>query len=58
MISIEVQSGYDGNHYRIDTEDEDQAAKWLLAMALKFGPSQGGIYAPMTIQRCSRWEKS
>jgi hypothetical protein len=52
MIGIQVVSGYDGRYYNIDALDREQAAKWLLDIALKFGPSQGGVLAPMQITRC------
>jgi hypothetical protein len=58
VISIQVKSGYDGSTYHLDTDDREMAAKWLLGMAIAshsrmYGPNQGGIYAPMTIERCS-----
>ena len=58
MITIQVKSGYNGNVYQLDTDDEEMAAKWLLQMAMKYGPEQGGIYSPMMINRCNKWDST
>jgi hypothetical protein len=55
---ISVKSGYDGRDYTIHALSPEQAAEWLLEIALNFGPSQGGIYSPMRITRCETWAES
>ncbi len=58
MITVQVKSGFNGQVYQIDSDDRAQVAEWLLSVALTYGPSQGGVYAPMTIERCKEWANS